>query len=196
MATPSPGSPARIRRSPTLEPMFQRVSFPSGDYEVAFDVDRKDLGFSLKLDDFDVGFDPGTEQASRFVSQVKLTDEARDIKDDPHTIQMNEPLSHRGYTFYQSSYIRHRDPKTGAEDGQFQSVFQVATDPGRSIKYLGCLGVVFGAFVQFYMRAGIFTDGGKRERELAAAKARKRAQGNGQSAETTVAVVSESDETL
>jgi hypothetical protein len=34
--------------------------------------------------------------------------------------------------------------------------------------------VVFGAFVQFYMRAGIFTDGGKLERERRAAKARKR----------------------
>ncbi len=185
-----------IRRSPSLEPMFQKVSFPGGDYEVSFDVDRKDLGFALKLDDFDVGFDPGTEQASRFVSQVRMTDEALGIKDEPHTIQMNEPLTHRGYTLYQSSYIRHRDPKTGAEDGQFQSVFQVATDPGRRVKYLGCIFIVFGAFVQFYMRAGIFTDGGKRERERAAARARKRAEGNGQSPETTVAVVSESDETL
>ena len=85
-----------IRRSPSLEPHFQQVSFPSGDYEVAFDVDRKDLGFSLKLDDFDVGFDPGTEQASRFVSQVRMTDEAVGIKDEPHTIQMNEPLDASG----------------------------------------------------------------------------------------------------
>ena len=31
--------------------------------------------------------------------------------------------------------------------------------------------VVLGTFLQFYMRAGIFTDGGKKERERAAAKA-------------------------
>jgi cytochrome c biogenesis protein ResB len=187
-----------IRRSPTLEPLFQRVSFPSGDYEVAFDVDRKDLGFSLKLDDFDVGFDPGTEQASRFVSQVRLNDESRGINEQPHTISMNEPLTHRGYTFYQSSYNRHRDPQTLRETGQFQSVFQVATDPGRSIKYAGCLLVVLGAFVQFYMRAGLFSDGGKREREWAAAKAKakKRAEDNGQEPGSTVTVVSEADETL
>jgi hypothetical protein len=36
--------------------------------------------------------------------------------------------------------------------------------------------VVLGTFLQFYMRAGIFTDGGKRERERAAAKARKKAK--------------------
>jgi hypothetical protein len=185
-----------IRRSPGLESTFHRVSFPTGDYEVGFDVDRKDLGFALKLDDFDVGFDPGTEQASRYVSKVRLNDEAQGIKDEPHVIQMNEPLSHRGYTFYQSSFIRHQDPRTGEPDGQFQSVFQVATDPGRGIKYAGCILVVFGAFVQFYMRAGIFTDGGKRERERAAARARKRTGSNGQAPETTVAVVSEADETL
>jgi hypothetical protein len=191
-----------IRRAPGLEPMFHHVTFPSGEYEVSFDVDRKDLGFSLKLDDFDVGFDPGTQQASRYVSEVRLSDEARSIKDEPHTIQMNEPLSHRGYTFYQSSFIRHADPRTGAEDGQFQSVFQVATDPGRPIKYAGCIFIVLGAFVQFYMRAGIFTDGGKRELERAKARARARAQAKKQAEreaglpETTVAVVSEADETL
>ena len=78
---------------------------------------------------------------------------------------MNHPLDHRGYTFYQSNYIRVRDPHTGQFTGQFQSVFQVATNPGRPIIYGGCLLVVLGAFLQFYMRAGIFTDGGKRERE-------------------------------
>ncbi len=81
---------------------------------------------------------------------------------------MNHPLDHRGYTFYQSSYIRMRDPHTGQSTGQFQSVFQVATNPGRPIIYGGCLLVVLGAFLQFYMRAGIFTDGGKQERERAA----------------------------
>ncbi len=127
-----------IRRSPTLDPFFQKVSFPGGDYEVAYDVDRKPLGFSLKLDDFDVGFDPGTEQASSYVSKVRLTDEAMGIKDQPHTIQMNEPLTHRGYTFYQSSYQRHIDPRTMREDGQFMSIFQVGINPGRNIMYLGC----------------------------------------------------------
>jgi hypothetical protein len=187
-----------IRRSPTLDPSFQRVTFPGGDYEVAFDVDRKDLGFALKLDDFEVGFDPGTQQASKYVSQVRLNDEAMGIHDKSHTIQMNEPLTHRGYTFFQASYSPDIDPRTGREtgSGRFQSVFQVATDPGRPIKYAGCLLVVFGAFVQFYMRAGIFTDGGKRERVRAAAKAQKRAGAVGQESETTVSIVTESEEAL
>ena len=144
---------------------------PSGAYEIAYDTDRKDLGFELKLDDFEVGFDPGTEKASSFASQVRLTDEAMGIKDKPITISMNEPLTHRGWTFYQSSYERVEGPADGGRVGQFKSVFQVGSDAGRGIKMLGCVLIVAGAFVQFYMRAGIFTDGGKRERARAAAKA-------------------------
>jgi hypothetical protein len=184
-----------VRRSPDLEPRFSRVRFPSGDYEVSLDFDRRPLGFQLKLTDFQVDFDPGTEQPSSYVSQVRLKDEIQGIQDQPFTIQMNEPLSHRGFTFYQSSYSRHRDPRTGQEDGQFGSVFQVATDPGRPIKYLGCIGVVLGAFVQFYMRAGLFTDGGKRERERAA-RAQARANGKTDATGSDVAVVNESEETL
>ena len=136
----------------------------------SYDVDRRPLGFELKLDDFDMGFEPGTEQPTHFVSQVRLTDPSLEIKDQPHTISMNNPLDHRGFTFYQSNYIRVRDPHTGGFTGQFQSVFQVATNPGRPIIYAGCCCRGLGAFLQFYMRAGIFTDGGKKERERALAK--------------------------
>jgi len=146
------------------------VTFRDSVYQIMYDIDRKPLGFELKLDDFDTGFEPGTEQATHFESKVHLTDKSLGIKDQPHTIWMNHPLDHRGYTFYQSNYIRVRDPHTNQFTGEFQSVFQVATNPGRPIIYGGCMLVVLGAFMQFYMRAGIFTDGGKKERERAAAK--------------------------
>jgi hypothetical protein len=160
-----------LRRSESLDPPAPRtLVFRDGAYELMFDADRKPLGFSLKLDDFDTGFEPGTEQATHFESKVRLTDKSAGIHDQPHTIWMNHPLDHRGYTFYQSNYIRVRDPNTGQFTGQFQSVFQVATNPGRPIIYSGCALVVLGTFLQFYMRAGIFTDGGKRERSAIAAK--------------------------
>src|SRR5262249_41900413 len=37
---------------------WKTVDFPTGRYQVAYDVDRKPLGFELKLDDFQRGFDP------------------------------------------------------------------------------------------------------------------------------------------
>ncbi len=175
-----------IRRSGSLDPPPPQVEiFGDTAYEIAYDVDRKPLGFDLKLDDFEVGFEPGTESATKFVSKVRLTDSSEGIKDKPYTISMNEPMDHRGFTFYQMRYIAMQDPRTGQRTGQFQSVFQVGIDPGRSIKYLGSLLVVLGTFVQFYMRAGLFTDGGKREREKALAKANKHAKKVGESLPAT-----------
>ena len=160
-----------LSRSESLDPPPpQTVTFRDSVYEITYDVDRKPLGFELKLDDFDMDFEPGTEQPTHFVSKVRLTDKTEGMTEVPHTISMNNPLDHRGYRFFQSNYIRVRDPRTNQFTGQFQSVFQVATNPGRPIIYGGCSLVVLGAFLQFYMRAGIFTDGGKKERERIAAK--------------------------
>jgi cytochrome c biogenesis protein ResB len=163
-----------LRRSPTFDQIFVPVTFPDGMYEIAFDVDRLDLGFSLTLDDFDVGFDPGTSTASSYRSEVRLTDEAEHIKDKPVSIFMNNTLDHRGWRFFQTSYRKDIDLKSGRPTGKFVSVFQVAKNPARELIYAGCIIVVLGAFVQFYMRAGIFTDGGKLEQHKAAEKARKR----------------------
>jgi hypothetical protein len=164
-----------LSRSVSLEPPPPRlVTFRDSAYQVMYDVDRKPLGFDLKLDDFDMDFEPGTVQPTHFVSEVRLNDPSLGIKEQPHTISMNHPLDHRGYTFYQSNYIPIKDPRTGQPTGEFQSVFQVARNPGRLIIYAGCMLVVLGTFLQFYMRAGIFTDGGKKERERAAAKAWKK----------------------
>ncbi len=164
-----------LSRSNTLDPPPSRyLTFGDAVYELQFDVDRRPLGFELKLDDFDTEFEPGTEQPTHFISQVRLTDTAAGIKDKPYTIFMNNPLDHRGYRFYQSNYIRVRDPHTGNFTGQFESVFQVATNPGRPVIYTGCALVVLGVFLQFYMRAGVFTDGGKKERERAVAKLKKK----------------------
>jgi hypothetical protein len=156
-----------------LEPPPRRlVAFGEKIYALAYDVDRKPLGFEIKLDDFDVGFEPGTQQATKFESKVRLTDKSENVRDEPHKIWMNHPMDHQGYTFYQMRYWPDRDLETGQTTGLFQSVFQVATNPGRPIIYGGCLLVVLGTFVQFYMRAGVFTDGGKKERERAAARVR------------------------
>jgi hypothetical protein len=162
-----------LRRSNTLDqPRPELLTFRDDVYALAFDADRRPLGFDLKLDDFEVGFEPGTQQPTKFESQVRLTDNSAGIHDEPHTIWMNHPLDHNGFTFYQMRYQPDIDPHTERPTGRFLSVFQVATNPGRPIIYGGCLLVVLGTFVQFYMRAGVFTDGGNKQRDRAAARAR------------------------
>ena len=163
-----------LSRSENLDPPPSRfVTFGDSAYEIIFDVDRRPLGFKLKLDDFDMGFEPGTEQPTHFVSQVRLTDPAAGIKDEPHTISMNNPLDHRGFTFYQSNYIRVRDPHTGEFTGQFQSIFQVATNPGRPIIYAGCVLVVARRFPPVLHAGGNLH---RRRQEGARARARETAR--------------------
>lgn len=165
-----------LRRPGALDPVFRTIRFGADAFRLAFDFERKELPFSLKLTDFEVGMDPGTQQASSFKSEVLLNDPARGVEDRAISISMNEPLTWRHYTFYQSNYQRERDPQTKRPTGRFMSIFQVRYDPPWcwGTIYGGCLLVVMGTFVQFYMRAGLFTDGGKKERERAARREARR----------------------
>lgn len=144
-----------VRRSPDLKPLYQPVRLGSDLYEVAYDVDRMDLDFEIKLVNFEAGVDPGTEQASSFESQIELTDSKEKVQSKPITISMNNPLIWRGYTFYQSNYIPATD-ESGRRTGDFISVFQVRHDRVWGITYMGSLIIVIGIFLQFYMRSGAF----------------------------------------
>jgi hypothetical protein len=157
-----------LSTTPTLAPNSRAIetfNLRGQTYNVSYDVDRGELPFTLRLVDFRRRFDPGTRQPSHYESDVLLYDEEQGIEGEKVTISMNEPLSHRGYTFYQSSF----NPPSNSS-GEFVSVFQVRYDPTWQIIYIGCLLVVIGTFLQFYMRAGLFTDGGRLEREREARK--------------------------
>lgn len=100
---------------------------------------RLDLDFELKLKDFKIGRYPGTMRAASYESVVDVPG-----KGDT-TISMNEPLKHGGFTIYQSSFSEN-------ENGPFASIFSVNRDPGRWVKYFGCLAIVFGSIHLFYFK--------------------------------------------
>lgn len=87
--------------------------------------------------------------------------------DTPTKIYMNNPMQREGWTFFQSSFRPVIDPRTRQESGEMTTVLSIRYDPAWPIIYGGCVLVVIGTFVQFYMRSGVFTDGGKRERARA-----------------------------
>ena len=149
-----------VRRTGEIEADYSRdgegpVFFKDGAYQIAYDVARKPLGFHMKLVDFQSDTDPGSRERSSYVSNVRLTDEKLGIDDKEITISMNQPMTHRGYTFYQSNFEPLEDSDR-RPTGQFRSVFAVHYDPAWQVIYTGCLLVVLGAFLQFYMRSGIF----------------------------------------
>lgn len=99
------------------------------------------LNFEMQLKNFEVGRYQGTMRAASYQSLVHLSDDNREV-----VISMNEPLHHKGFTFYQASF------QEDAMGRPTASVLSVNYDPGRWIKYLGSLLIVFGAVHLFYRR--------------------------------------------
>ena len=168
--------PISLLRTRTILPgreNWVRIDFPDANYRACFDFDHYSFPFSLTLKRFEPGRDPGSSNPATFRSDVTLSDAERGIRDEPEAIFMNNPLTHRGWTFYQSSFEKVDDPDTGQPKGAYASVFQVHYDPAWKIIYSGCLLVVIGIVLQFTMRAGLFSDGGRRESEQAQARFEK-----------------------
>lgn len=111
----------------------------SGAYFVTYGNQRVDIGFDLRLKKFEIGRYQGTMRAATYQSVVEVPGLGE------HTISMNEPLKHLGYTFYQASF------NEDANGNPIASILSVNQDPGRWLKYLGsliiCLGIVW-LFVQ------------------------------------------------
>lgn len=109
-------------------------------FHLGYGLKMVDVGFKLKLLDFEIGYDPGTRNAASYKSTVQV-----DGADASQVIQMNEPLKKNGYTFFQSSFQE-------MEGQPMVSIFSVAYDPGIMIKYLGSLMLVLGIALHFYLR--------------------------------------------
>ena len=125
--------------------MGDRAAFELGGekLQVSYGPKRIRLPFSMKLNRFNLERYPGSMQPSSFSSQVSVDSGAGQSMD--RLISMNEPLDWKGFTFYQSSY----------EDGfprPTVSIFSVNNDPGRWVKYLGSLILVFGILHFYWVR--------------------------------------------
>lgn len=99
------------------------------------------LPYEFNLTKFKMDTNPGTRDPSSYESFVDLFDSNGRSS---HHIYMNYPLKYDGFTFYQASYF---PTKTGAHG----SVLSVNFDPGRWIKYLGAILLVFGTIWHFYI---------------------------------------------
>lgn len=102
----------------------------------------RDLPFSLKLDDFRVKFNKGTQSPKTFESDVTLQDhDSGDVT--KATIQVNTPMKYKGFVIYQASW----DP-----DDPRVSIFQISKDPGKKILYLGWVMAISGAIFMFFLK--------------------------------------------
>jgi hypothetical protein len=122
------------------------LHMPNGNVELGYLPQRVVLPFGVRLDRFQVDRYEGSLDPSSYSSRVTVFQDARRIdQGSATTISMNEPLTVKGITLYQSSY----------EDAQPRptiSIFSVNRDPGRRWKYLGSLLLVSGSVLLFAVK--------------------------------------------
>jgi hypothetical protein len=114
-------------------------------WNLALRKHRWKLPFSIRLDQFSRELHPRTNMASKFSSFVTKTE---DGLSQQVRITMNEPLRHRGYTFYQSSW----GPQNGGPDARLYSVFSVVRNPADQVPLYSCLITTVGLILHFMQR--------------------------------------------
>ena len=119
--------------------------FSESAYHILIYANRQlKLDFALRLDDFKIGRWQGSQRASSYESNVSVI--SKDSPPKKTNISMNNPLKHKGFSFYQSSFEED-------EKGQpVLSILSVNRDPGRFLKYLGSVLLVFGIIHLFYRK--------------------------------------------
>lgn len=110
--------------------------------DVAYDLDYGDivvpLGFSLKLERFQLGYYPGGSRPRSFESYISLLDPSTVASTD-RIVGMNHPAAFAGYSIFQSSY--RLDPT------ETLSFLSVSRDPGRPIVYAGYISGLLGMLI-------------------------------------------------
>ena len=127
------------------QPITQNIQVDNVDYSLILRRHRTYLPFKLKLNNFNKEMHPGTNIAKSYSSDIFLIENNIQRK---VLIQMNEPLRHKGYTFYQASFI----------DGDLiqTTVLAVVKNYGRIFPYVStiimCIGLLFHMLYKLYNR--------------------------------------------
>ena len=100
------------------------------------------LDFSLALRHFSVEFYPELIKGMRFVKSYKTSVSINNGKEvlKEGVIEVNRPLSFRGFSFYQYGYDA---------DLPHQTILQVVKDPGLPVVYSGYFLLVAGMLLSF-----------------------------------------------
>jgi hypothetical protein len=106
---------------------------------VAFRPPELALPFSVTLVRFNNESYPGSRMAATYESTVRIDDP--ELGSFETLVSMNRPLHHRGYIFFQSSFVEGRP---------MISIFSVARAPGLPLVYLGTALIGAGILWMFY----------------------------------------------
>jgi len=165
------------RADPFADDPGERFGGARGERHVAMvRIDRPAiaLGFRVHLDEFECRYDPGTSRPSHFQSRVDFLtadDQARPLEKNVligpnRPARFTDPASGRTFRFFQTSFDGPYVPEQLADikanrngkkrDRIYRSELTAAYDPGRQWKYAGCLMILSGIVVMYYMKAYFF----------------------------------------
>lgn len=131
-----------------------RADFKDADgsnISVGYFPKRVVLPYALRLKQFEIKHDPGTQDPAAYSSFVQVVDQFQKTEIDLNNlpvnhITMNEPMTVKGYTFYQASYVPDMPRPT-------VTILSVNYDPGRMLKYWGSILLILGATLLFLVKA-------------------------------------------
>ena len=111
-------------------------NFKNEEFFTEFRKERTYLPFSIELLDFKKVLHPGTQVAKSFSSEINLIENQIPRR---VLIQMNEPLRHMGYTFFQASFIEELKGES--------TVLAVVKNYGRLFPYISSIIMSIGLLV-------------------------------------------------
>lgn len=114
------------------------------DWDVDLRRRRWSFPFTLRLDEFTAAYHAGTTRPKEYSSRVTKLEEG---SSEPILITMNQPLRHKGYTFFQSSFEPSREVVT--RDGRRVrtppvSIFSVVRNPADAWPLTACGIIMVG----------------------------------------------------
>lgn len=138
---------------------FEPYSVRVNDRVFTFDMRKRlwPMPFKVRLDEFTADFHPGTQRASKFISDITRIENGAEAK---VRIEMNEPMRYEGLTFFQASY---GPPGAGPKD-RLYSVFEVVKNPADKWPEYSLYVVTFGLLVHFIMKLALFLGKGSRKK--------------------------------
>ena len=127
------------------QPVPQTINFKDTEFEFKLRPYRTYLPFEIELVDFEKVMHPGTDIAKSYSSEVNLIEDGISRKT---LIEMNAPLRHYDYTFYQASFIEENNIQT--------SVLATVKNYGRMFPYIStiimCIGILFHMLIMVSKR--------------------------------------------
>jgi len=119
----------------------QKIKIGNQEHIIVLRRKRTYLPFSIELLDFKKVMHPGTGIAKSYSSEINLIEDSISKR---ILIKMNEPLRHKGYTFYQASFIEGPEGET--------TVLAAVKNYGRLFPYISSIIMCIGLLIHLSMK--------------------------------------------